>query len=194
MPFRSPSLKKNCTKEQRLDATTDTRQVLPYALDPESCPVVLRRRDTMIKTSSPDGNAPRNGPASMPEADPRFFSRKKLAFSPTGNPVLFSVIAGTGRGRVFRTTCRSPGFCGKRKAAIVHGLNPFKIPLFKKYGNKKNIFLRCWHHFHCRISGSLPARILSVVELIREDLQSGQMTPFIKRGFTSCQRSGFPDA
>lgn len=68
---------------------------------------------------------------------PKFSPEKRSHFSPSGNPLLFSAIAGAGQPRVFRVTSRSPGFCGNRRAAKLHGPNPLKMPLFQKYGNKK---------------------------------------------------------
>jgi hypothetical protein len=37
---------------------------------------------------------------------------------------------------VSRKGCRLPGFCAKRRAAKLHGQNPFKTLIFKEYGNK----------------------------------------------------------
>ena len=90
-------------------------------------------------TVSPGTNAPTIVLLSLPSKILSFFSRKRSHFPPSGDPLLFSVMAGSGWPRVFRTTSRSPGFCGKRKAAKLHGLYPLKMPLFQKYGNK-NIF------------------------------------------------------
>ena len=55
---------------------------------------------------------------------------------PDGSPGLFSDISCPGRTRVIRTTSRQSSFCGKRRAAKLHGLNLFKMPIFQKYGNK----------------------------------------------------------
>ena len=87
-------------------------------------------------TVSPGTNAPSIVLLSLPSKILSFFSRKRSHFPPSGDPLLFSVMAGSGWPRVFRTTSRSPGFCGKRKAAKLHGLNPLKMPLFQEYGNK----------------------------------------------------------
>lgn len=90
-------------------------------------------------TVSPGMNAPLIILPALPSKILSFFSRKRSHFSPSGYPLLFSVITGSGLPRVIRTTSRSPGFCGKQKAAKLHGLNPLKMPLFQKHGNI-NIF------------------------------------------------------
>lgn len=116
--------------------TLRTNLDLKQYRDPEPCLASLRRWKIVTWTTSHNGNPPESLTLAPQLQFSVFFIEKDRLFPPIGNPALFSTISGSGRARVFRTTSRSPFFCGKCRAPKLHGVNPFKMLLFQKYINK----------------------------------------------------------
>lgn len=117
----------------------------------------------------------------LEKSDPRYLHSHDLGeyFVPEG------LLAGSNKWNC----CRLSGFLRIFTGRYTGRFFPKEMGSFSKIFNLMDIFLWCWHRFHCRIFRPGPARDLSVGESIPGEIRSVWRAGSI--GYRECLHSGW---